>query len=159
MKEGTGLQLRGDALIDGKPGVIVRISKIPNVNTLELTKAIEQKLIDLRTSLPKNVQLYDGLFKQSWFIEKGLENVQSAFLDAAIIVGIVVILFLMNARTVMVTLISLPITLLLTAIVFKLSGIGINIMTLGGITIAIGELVDDAIVDMENIYRRLSENA
>jgi HME family heavy-metal exporter len=137
----------------------VRISKIPNVNTLELTKTIEQKITEIGISLPKNVQLYDGLFKQSWFIEKGLENVESAFIDAAIIVGIVVILFLMNVRTVMVTLISLPITLLLTAIVFKISGIGINIMTLGGLTIAIGELVDDAIVDMENIYRRLSENA
>lgn len=155
---GTNSQRRWDALIDGEAGIIVRISKSPDANTIELTQAIEERLDDLESSLPKGVVLHRELFRQANFIELWLENVEKALLDAIIIVAIIVALFLMNIRTTLVTIISLPITLLITAIIFKQFGIGINIMTLGGITIAIGELVDDAIVDMENIFRRLKEN-
>lgn len=155
---GVNVQRRGDAIIDGKPGIIIRISKVPNANTINLTKDIESAISSLEKELPKDYQLHSWLFKQSWFIEKGLSNVEEALLDAAVIVGIVVFLFLMNIRTTTITLISLPVTLLMSAIVFHIFGLSINIMILGGITIAIGELVDDAIVDIENIYRRLREN-
>lgn len=156
---GTNAQRRWDALIDGKPGVIVRISKVPNANTVALSKSIEAKVEVLQKELPAGYRLHNELFKQTWFIEKWLKNVEEALRDAAIIVGIVVLLFLLSFRTAFITLITLPVTLLMSAIVFHAFWIGINIMILWGLTIAIWELVDDAIVDMENIYRRLRENA
>lgn len=156
---GSSSQRRWDALVDGRAGVVVRVSKIPNVNTVELTDAILAKMTELQKSVQKDYQIHTDLFQQKWFIEKWFANVEEALRDAAIIVGIMVFLFLMNARTTIITLVSLPITLLLTVLIFRVFGIGINIMILWGITIAIGELVDDAIVDMENIFRRLKENA
>lgn len=156
---GKNSQRRGDALVDGKEWVIIRVSKVPNANTIELTNALLAKIEEIQKTLPKGIELKDDMFRQSWFIEKWLQNVTKALIEAALIVAVIVILFLMNARTAFITMISLPITLLLSAIVFYILGIGINIMVLGGLTIAIGELVDDAIVDMENIFRRLRLNA
>ena len=117
---GTNAQRRGDALIDGKAGVILRISKVPNANTLGLTKSIDSKIESLQKSLPPGYQLHGELFKQTWFIEKGLDNVEDALRDAAIIVGIVILLFLLSFRTAFITLITLPVTLLMSAIVFYL---------------------------------------
>ena len=156
---GKNSQRRWDALIDGWEWVIIRVSKVPNANTVELTNTLLAKVAEIQKTLPKEIELKDDIFRQTWFIEKWLTNVEEALRDAAIIVAIIVVLFLMNARTAFITMISLPITLLLSAIVFYIFGIGINIMVLGGLTIAIGELVDDAIVDMENIFRRLRLNA
>jgi Cu/Ag efflux pump CusA len=156
---GKNSQRRWDALIDGWEWVIIRVSKVPNANTVELTNTLLAKVAEIQKTLPKEIELKDDIFRQTWFIEKWLTNVEEALRDAAIIVAIIVVLFLMNARTAFITMISLPITLLLSAIVFYIFGIGINIMVLWGLTIAIGELVDDAIVDMENIFRRLRLNA
>ena len=117
--------------------MIIRISKSPDANTIALTKEIESKLEELQNSLPKGVKLHRELFRQANFIELGLTNVEDALRDAIIIVAIIVALFLMNVRTTLVTILSLPITLLITAIIFKQFGIGINIMTLGGIVVAI----------------------
>lgn len=156
---GQSSQRRWDALIDGSVWVIIRISKVPSVNTVDLSAQIVEKLAEIQKDLPRWITLHDDIFRQTWFIEKGLTNVEVALRDAAIIVAIIVVLFLMNARTAFITMVSLPVTLILTGIVFYILGIGINIMVLGWLTIAIGELVDDAIVDMENIFRRLRLNA
>jgi CzcA family heavy metal efflux pump len=156
---GKNSQRRWDALIDGKEWVIIRVSKVPNANTVDLTNTLLAKITEIQKTLPKWIELNDDIFRQTWFIEKWLTNVEEALRDAAIIVAIIVVLFLLNARTAFITMISLPITLLLSAIVFYIFWVGINIMVLGGLTIAIGELVDDAIVDMENIFRRLRLNA
>lgn len=156
---GKNSQRRWDALIDGKEWVIIRVSKVPNANTVDLTNTLLTKITEIQKTLPKGIELTDDIFRQTWFIEKWLANVEEALRDASIIVAIIVVLFLLNARTAFITMISLPITLLLSAIVFYIFWVGINIMVLWGLTIAIGELVDDAIVDMENIFRRLRLNA
>ena len=154
----SNTQRRWDALIDGKPWVIVRISKIPSANTMALTEEIESQLTTKKKNLPKGVILHKELFRQGNFIEKGLHNVQKSLIEAMLIVGIIIAMFLVNSRTTIIVLLSLPITFLLTAIIFKIFGVWINIMILWWLTIAIGELVDDSIVDMENVYRRLKEN-
>ncbi len=154
----SNAQRRWDALIDGKPWVIIRISKIPSANTMALTEEIEAQITSIEANLPKWVVLHKELFRQWNFIEKWLHNVQKSLIEAMIIVAVVIAIFLVNIRTTIIVLLSLPITFLLTAIVFKVFGIWIDIMILWGLTIAIGELVDDSIVDMENVYRRLKEN-
>ncbi len=156
---GKNSQRRWDALIDGKEWVIIRVSKVPNANTVDLTNTLLTKITEIQKTLPKGIELSDDIFRQTWFIEKWLQNVEKALIEASLIVAIIVVLFLLNARTAFITMISLPITLLLSAIVFYILGVGINIMVLWGLTIAIGELVDDAIVDMENIFRRLRLDA
>ena len=156
---GKNSQRRWDALIDGKEWVIIRVSKVPDANTVELTNSILAKIAEIEKTLPKGMKLKDDMFRQAWFIEKWLQNVTTALIEAGIIVAAIVVLFLLNARTAFITMISLPITLLLSGIVFYIFWISINIMILWGLTIAIGELVDDAIVDMENIFRRLRLNA
>ena len=150
---------RGDAIISGQPGVILRIIRQPNVNTLELTSRIETAFADMQKTMPPDVTLTPNVFKQKWFIESGLTNVEDALRDSAIMVAIILILFLMNIRTTAITLIAIPLSIFITFIVFHLLGVGINVMTLGGIVVAIGELVDDGIVDVENVFRRLRENA
>lgn len=150
---------RGDATIGGNPGVILRIVKQNDANTLAITKAIDEALAELEPNLPKGVKLSGDIFRQEWFISGGLTNVEEALRDSAIVVAIIITLFLANVRTTAITLISIPFSLLVAFIVFNILGLGINVMTLGGLTMAIGELVDDAIVDIENVFRRLRENA
>lgn len=149
---------RGDAGINGKPGVVISISKQPGANTIELTKQIETALNQINTKLPEGMKLYPHLFEQADFIKMSIENIKAALRDASIFIIIVLILFLMNMRSTAITLTAIPLSFVVTFIVLKWMNLGINTMTLGGLAIAVGELVDDSIVDVENVLRRLKEN-
>ncbi len=156
----SGVQVkRGDASINGEPGVILMVQKQPGQDTISLTKRIEEAMTDIRKSLPEGVELDDKLFRQERFIHSSIENVVVAISDAAILVFIVLVLFLMNTRTTFISLAAIPLSFIITGFVFKFAGIGIDTMTLGGLAIAIGELVDDSVIDIENVFRRLRENS
>jgi HME family heavy-metal exporter len=148
---------RGDAGYMGKPSVIMTIQKQPSADTLKLTGSIEEALADLKRVMPKNVTV-DVLFRQASFIQVSIDNVQRVLIEALGVVAVVLFLFLMNWRTTAISLTAIPISILITVIVFQLFGLSINTMTLGGLAIAIGELVDDAVVGVENVFRRLREN-
>ncbi len=149
---------RGEGSINAKHSVIMTVQKQPSASTIDLTRAIDRELKEMEKSLPEGVKLETDLFKQSHFIESSIGNVEEALRDGIIMVMIILFLFLMNFRTTSITLVAIPLSLLITAIVFHILNISINTMTLGGLAIAIGELVDDAIVDVENVFRRLREN-
>jgi CzcA family heavy metal efflux pump len=148
---------RGDGGLDGKPALIVVINKQPSADTPTVTRQLEAAMAELKTTLPKDVKV-TRTFSQEEFIDAAIENVKESLRDGLIIVSAVVILFLMNWRTAIITLSAMPVSLLMGMIVLSWTGQGINTMTLGGLAIAIGTVVDDAIVDAENVYRRLREN-
>lgn len=148
---------RGDGSVNGKPAVILTIQKQPNASTIKVTEQIEDLVKKLQGQMPEGVVLKDDLFKQSRFIENSIDNVKEALRDGSIMVAIVLFLFLLNFRSTFITLTAIPLSFLLTTIIFKSFGMSVNTMTLGGLAIAIGELVDDAIVDVENVFRRLRE--
>jgi CzcA family heavy metal efflux pump len=150
---------RGDASINAKPAVILTVEKQPGANTVQLTDEVEKALLELQATLPKDVKLNPRIFQQKNFIVKSLKNVEEALRDGFILVVIILFLFLLNFRTTIITLTAIPLSLVISAIVFKAFDISINTLTLGGLAIAIGELVDDAIVDVENVFRRLKENS
>ena len=150
--------MRGDASVNAKSGVIMSIQKQPGASTIELTEQISIALKELEKTMPSYVELNPDLFKQATFIESSIGNVKIALRDGILLVLIVLFLFLLNFRTTMITMTAIPLSFVLTAIVFKLFGLSVNTMTLGGLAVAIGELVDDAIVDVENVFRRLREN-
>jgi HME family heavy-metal exporter len=149
---------RGDAGYMGRPAVLVSIEKQPQVDTIELTAEIERALNQMGAALPAGTKVDQVVFRQADFIALSIGNVQTVLLEAIAVVAIVLFLFLLNARTTIISLTAIPVSILMTALVFYFLGLSINTMTLGGIAIAIGELVDDAVVDVENIYRRLREN-
>jgi len=149
---------RGDAGYMGKPAVIVSVEKQPNVDTVRLTREIERALQEMVASLPRGIKADQILFRQANFIETSIRNVERVLLEAAVVVAVVLFAFLLNWRTTAISLAAIPVSILTTAVVFHLFGLSINTMTLGGLAIAIGELVDDAVVDVENIFRRLREN-
>lgn len=149
---------RGDAGYNGVPAVVVSIQKQPNADTVRVTKDIETALAELGKGRPAGLSEPKVLFRQSEFIQASVSNVTEALRDGAIMVAIVLFAFLLSARTTVISLLAIPLSLAATALVFKLLGQSINVMTLGGLAIAIGELVDDAVVDVENILRRLKQN-
>ena len=158
VREGPAIK-RSEGSHNARPAVIVGIQKQPSVNTLELTRRLEATLDDLERSLPAGVSIHRGLFRQADFIEQSLRNLFRAFLEGAALVVLVVVLFLMNARAAVITLLALPLSLVAAVIAMDRFGLTLNTMSLGGLAIAIGELVDDAIIDVENVVRRLRENA
>ncbi len=149
---------RGDGSANAKPSVILNIEKQPGANTLQLTQTVDKALDDIARNLPSDVVINKNIFRQANFIESAVGNVEEALRDAAILVTIVLFLFLLNFRTTAITLTAIPLSFLVSALIFKQFNIGVNTMTLGGLAVAIGELVDDAIVDIENVFRRLREN-
>jgi CzcA family heavy metal efflux pump len=149
--------MRGDAGVNSAPAVIVSVQKQPGADTIVLTRAVEKALSELQHGLPPDIKI-TPLFKQANFIEAAISNVEEAIRDGAIMVVIVLFLFLLNFRTTLITLTAIPLSFVVTVLYFKWAGITINTMTLGGMAVAIGMVVDDAIVNVENIFRRLREN-
>ena len=149
---------RGDAGYNGLPAVVVSVQKQPDADTVKLTAQIEAALAELKQGLPKGLAEPRVLFRQADFIKASVGNVVEALRDGAIMVAIVLFAFLLSVRTTVISLVAIPLSLAVTALVFHALGQSINVMTLGGLAIAIGELVDDAVVDVENILRRLKQN-
>lgn len=149
---------RGEAGTNGKPAVIVSVQKQPGASTLELTEQVDAAVAELQKTLPPDVEINPRLFRQASFIDASIGNVVEALRDGAILVAIVLFLFLLNFRTTFITLTAIPLSFVVTFLMLYAFGISVNTMTLGGLAVAIGELVDDAIVDIENIFRRLREN-
>lgn len=142
----------------GKPAVLITVTKQPNTGTIELTEKLEAALADLQKNLPKDVHISTDIFRQSRFIESSISNVQDSLYEGAIFVVIVLFLFLANTRTTIISLITLPLSLVVAILTLHYLGLSINTMSLGGMAIAIGSLVDDAIVDVENVWKHLREN-
>ncbi len=149
---------RGDGAVNSKPAIILAIQKQPGADTLALTREIDRVLKDVGKLLPKDVEIHTKVFRQEEFIQAAIQNVIEALRDGAILVVIVLFLFLWNFRTSVINLTAIPLSMIATALIFDWFGMTINTMTLGGLAVAIGELVDDSIVDVENIFRRLREN-
>lgn len=151
-------QKMGYASRNGSPAVILSVSKQPSINTLKVTENIENNLNDIMVSLPDDVKIDSKIFRQADFIEASVSNVGRALIEGSIFVIIILFLFLASFRTTVISVIAIPLSLLGTMIVLYLLGMNINTMTLGGMAIAIGSLVDDAIIDVENVYKRLKQN-
>jgi CzcA family heavy metal efflux pump len=154
---GPGIR-RGEGSASARPAVVMGILKQPGANTLELTRRVDQALADIQKSLPAGMVLERELMRQADFIETSVGNVSVALRDGAILVAIILLLFLWNVRAAVISLAALPISLLVSIVAMRAMGITVNTMSLGGLTIAIGALVDDAIIDVENVFRRLREN-
>jgi HME family heavy-metal exporter len=150
---------RGDSGYMGEPAVTISVEKQPAVDTIRLTQEVEQALREINATLPAGTKADQVMFRQANFIESSIRNVERVLLEAVVVVAIVLFAFLLNLRTTAISLTAIPVSVLTTAVIFHFAGLTINTMTLGGIAIAIGELVDDAVVDVENIFRRLRENA
>jgi CzcA family heavy metal efflux pump len=148
----------GYASEDAKPAVIISISKQPNTNTLDVTRRIEENIAGLKKSFPPDVRLDTKIFRQADFIETSVKNVQNALIEGGFFVILVLLVFLGSFRTTIISLVAIPLSLLGAVLVLKFLGLSINTMSLGGMAIAIGSLVDDAIIDVENVYKRLRQN-
>ena len=150
---------RGTAADGGSPAVVVSVQKSPGTNTLALTRQIDAVLDQLETAMPKGMVLNRDPFRAARFIDRSVNNVVRVLVEASVVVAVILVLFLMNVRATLVTLTALPLSLAVALLVLWAWGLSVNVMTLGGLAVAIGELVDDAIIDVENVLRRLKENA
>ncbi|WP_294080612.1 efflux RND transporter permease subunit [Proteiniphilum sp. UBA5384] len=148
----------GVASEKGKPAVLVTVTKQPDINTMELTDKIDHALANLQQSLPADVKVSTDIYRQSRFIESSISNIQKVLYEGGIFVVIILIIFLMNVRTTIISVVTIPLSLVVSILVLKYMGLTINTMSLGGLAISIGSLVDDAIVDVENVFKRLREN-
>ena len=148
----------GVASNDAKPAVLITVTKQPASSTLDLTKQLDTSLEELRHSLPSDIKISTDVFRQARFIDSSIDNVKKSLYEGGIFVIIVLFIFLMNVRTTTISLITIPLALLCSILALKIMGLTINTMSLGGMAIAIGSLVDDAIVDVENVFKRLREN-
>lgn len=158
VKVGPQTPRLGVASEKGKPAVLMTVTKQPNTGTIELTEKLEDALKDLQKNLPSDINVSTDVFRQSRFIESSIDNVKTSLYEGAIFVVIVLFLFLANTRTTVISLITLPVSLLVSILVMHYMNLSINTMSLGGLAIAIGSLVDDAIVDVENVWKHLREN-
>lgn len=149
----------GLASINQKPAVLLTVTKQPGTGTLELTEALDREVEELKSSLPADVHINTHLYRQQDFIDASISNIQQSLLEGGIFVVLVLFIFLMNARTTIISLVTIPLSLVITILVLELMGLTINTMSIGGMAIAIGSLVDDAIVDVENVFKRLRQNA
>ncbi len=148
----------GLASISGKPGVLLTVTKQPATSTLDLTTRIDTAMAELKMALPKDIKVNTQLYRQQKFIDSSISNIQKSLVEGGIFVVLVLFVFLMNARTTLISLATIPLSLLITIIVLEMMGLTINTMSIGGMAIAIGSLVDDAIVDVENVFKRLRQN-
>lgn len=149
----------GDASKSGKPAVVMTVQKQPSTNTLELTQRVDDVVADLKKTLPKDIHIDTHVFRQADFINASISNIQKTLLEGTAFVIIILFLFLMNWRATAISLVAIPISLIVAILTLKWLGFTINTMSLGGMAIAIGDLVDDAIIDVENVFKRLKENA
>lgn len=148
----------GVASVAGKAGVLLTVTKQPNVSTLELTQKLDASIADIERNLPPGVEIRTDLYRQQNFIDSSIDNIKEALLEGALFVVLVLFLFLMNVRTTLISLVTIPLALLISILTLRLMGLTLNTMSIGGMAIAIGSLVDDAIVDVENVFKRLREN-
>lgn len=149
----------GVASVSGKPAVLLTVTKQPNTSTLDLTEALDSVVAGLKGALPADVKVNTQLYRQQDFIDSSISNIKKSLVEGGIFVVLVLFIFLMNGRTTLISLVTIPISLLVTLLVLKLMGLTVNTMSIGGMAIAIGSLVDDAIVDVENVFKRLRQNA
>ena len=150
---------RGLASVSGKPAVLLTVTKQPSTSTLELTGKLDEVVEQMRSALPKDVKVNTQLYRQQNFIDSSISNIKKSLVEGGIFVVLVLFIFLMNARTTVISLVTIPLSLLITMLVLHVMGLTINTMSIGGMAIAIGSLVDDAIVDVENVFKRLRQNA
>ena len=150
---------RGEGSDSGSPAVVISIQKSPGTNTLALTQQIDDLFDQVEKTLPSGMVLNRDVFRQAHFINRAVSNVTTVLLEAVVIVAIVLMLFLMNIRTTIITLTALPVSLAIGLLMMDWFNLGLNVMSLGGLTVAIGVLVDDAIIDVENVFRRLKQNS
>lgn len=158
IKIGASLKI-GDGSLKGKPAVIMTVMKQPATNTLELTQKIDDGIADIQSNLPKDIHINTKIFRQADFINASISNIQKTLLEGSVFVVIILFLFLMNWRATFISLLAIPISLIVAILTLKWLGFTINTMSLGGMAIAIGALVDDAIIDVENVFKRLKQNA
>ena len=158
VKIGDKAPKMGVASLKGKPCVVMTVTKQPNTSTLDLSKQIDAALLDVQKSLPKDVSLTTDVYRQERFITSSIDNVKKSLYEGGFFVVIVLFLFLMNVRTTVISLVTIPVSLVVSIVTLHVLGLTINTMSLGGMAIAIGSLVDDAIVDVENVFKRLREN-
>ena len=149
----------GLASVSGKPAVLLTVTKQPSTSTLELTRKLDEVVEQMRSALPKDVKVNTQLYRQQNFIDSSISNIKKSLVEGGIFVVLVLFIFLMNARTTVISLVTIPLSLLITMLVLHVMGLTINTMSIGGMAIAIGSLVDDAIVDVENVFKRLRQNA
>lgn len=149
----------GLASVSGKPSVLLTVTKQPSMSTLELTKKLDDMVAQIKSTLPADVKVNTQLYRQQNFIDASISNIKKSLIEGGIFVVLVLFIFLMNARTTTISLVTIPLSLLITMLVLRMMGLTINTMSIGGMAIAIGSLVDDAIVDVENVFKRLRQNA